>query len=87
MLILKGLSWLLMARFTAYSRADVAQLWPRSFGKRSMFCREMGRRHGWSASRPRHPFSLTISLFRDETMEVARHCDFALLAEDQSSDI
>jgi hypothetical protein len=28
-LILKGLSWLLMARFTPYSRADVAQMWPR----------------------------------------------------------
>ena len=28
-LILKGLSWLLMARFTPYSRAVVAQMWPR----------------------------------------------------------
>jgi hypothetical protein len=30
MLILKGLSWLLMARFTPYSRAVVAQMWPRA---------------------------------------------------------
>ena len=28
-LILKGLGWLLMARFTPHSRADVAQLWPK----------------------------------------------------------
>ena len=27
-LILKGLGWLLMARFTPHSRADVAQMWP-----------------------------------------------------------
>ena len=27
-LILKGPGWLLMARFTPHSRADVAQMWP-----------------------------------------------------------
>ncbi len=32
MLILKALSWLLMAGFIPYSRAVVAQMWPRSFG-------------------------------------------------------
>ena len=30
MLISKGLGWLLMARFTPCSRADVAQMWPRT---------------------------------------------------------
>jgi len=30
-LILKGLGWLLMARFTPHSRADVAQMWPRTW--------------------------------------------------------
>ncbi len=29
-LILKGLGWLLMARFTPHSRADVAQMWPKN---------------------------------------------------------
>jgi len=34
-LVLKGLGWLLMARITPCSRADVAQLWPRSLRRRA----------------------------------------------------
>jgi len=33
-LILKGPGWLLMARFTPCSRADVAQTWPRTWWRR-----------------------------------------------------
>src|SRR6266849_2109211 len=43
-LILKGLSWLLMARFTPYSRAVVAQMWPRGReGKATIQCLCRGR--------------------------------------------
>src|SRR5713226_9971229 len=43
-LILKGLSWLLMPRFTPYSRAVVAQMWPRGrAGKAAIQCLCRGR--------------------------------------------
>ncbi len=46
MLILKGLSWLLMARFTPYSRAVMAQMWPRGRERKAAIqclCRGRGR--------------------------------------------
>jgi hypothetical protein len=44
-LILKGLGWLLMARFSPYSRAVVAQMWPRGREGKSAI-RWLGRGRG-----------------------------------------
>jgi hypothetical protein len=38
-LILKGLGWLLMARFTSHSHADVAQMWPTTWWSRRVITR------------------------------------------------